>query len=347
VSPPVAENLRDHFREKIWQFGERRSYTFLRDTRDGVVEERRTYLELDLRARRIAAALSARMSRGDRLLLLYPQGLEFVEAFLGCLYAGIVAVPAPVAQFKRSADRIAGIVRDADIRVVLTAADAVEEITAQLAGLGAGGELDVAAVTEAAESGDESAWRAPALDRDGLVYLQYTSGSTSQPKGVMVTHANLLDNGGVIQRLWRTGSDSVIAGWIPHFHDMGLISLLLQPLHVGGDCVFTSPMSFVKRPACWLEMLTRFRGTATIAPDFGFDLCTRTVTDAQLSTLDLSGVRVMANGSEPVRHDTLTAFARRFAPAGFRPESFMPVYGLAEATLIIHSGHFGAGADRP
>jgi acyl-CoA synthetase (AMP-forming)/AMP-acid ligase II len=236
---------------------------------------------------------------------------------------------------RSSTDRIHRIRADAGIRLVLTNTGSVEELTGQL------GEAVTFLATDAAGFGDASRWRPPAPDPHDPVYLQYTSGSTSEPKGVVVTNDNLLHNGELIRDRLMVTESSVLVGWIPHFHDMGLICLLLQPLQVGCDCAFTAPLSFVKRPMLWLDMITRFRATTIVAPDFAYDLCTTRITDAQLSTVDLSSLRVAITGSEPVRVSTLEAFTERFAPAGFRPEVFVPSYGLAEATLLVNAGLTG------
>lgn len=342
MTEPTARTLFDHLRTTLRSHGDSRSVTFLRESRTGMADDRRTFAELDRRAREIAAGLSARVPRGARVLLLYPQGPEFLEAFLGCLYAGVVSVPAPMPQYRRSVERILGILADAGAELVLTQADCLDQLSGQLAGLAPAGHDIRCVATDVPGFGAARDWRSPCPDPDSVVYLQYTSGSTSEPKGVAVTQDNLLHNGGVIRRRWLMDDRSVVVGWIPHFHDMGLISLLLQPLQVGCDCAFTAPLSFVKRPVLWLRMITRFRATTVVAPDFAYDLCTDRVTDAQLAELDLSSLRVAGTGSEPVRVATMDAFARRFAPAGFRRGMFSPCYGLAEATLLVNTCETGA-----
>jgi acyl-CoA synthetase (AMP-forming)/AMP-acid ligase II len=331
MTEPADRTLFDRVRNTLLRWGERRSVTFLRESATGMVDLRRTFAELDRRAREIAGGLAGRVSPGSRVLLLYPQGLEFLEAFLGCLYAGVISVPAPMPRHRSSTDRIHRIRADADIRLVLTNTGSVEELTGQLGSA-------VTFLATDADFGDASRWRPPTPDPHDKVYLQYTSGSTSDPKGVVVTQDNLLHNGDVMRDRFLMSEDSVLVGWIPHFHDMGLIGLLLQPMQVGCDCAFTAPLSFVKRPMLWLDMITRFRATNIIAPDFAYDLCTTRITDAQLSNVDLSTVRIAVTGSEPVRASTLEAFIERFAPAGFRPEAVVPSYGLAEATLLVSAG---------
>ncbi|MDN3022227.1 fatty acyl-AMP ligase [Streptomyces sp. S.PB5] len=294
-----------------------------------------TYAALDTRARRIAVWLRARGAVGRQVLLLHPSGTAFTAAFLGCLYAGAVAVPAPVPTDQgRGLARVTGILRDAEAVAVLTSPELAPALEAWLAAenmphvhcLGTDGEGDFA---------DPADWRPPATGPGDLAFLQYTSGSTSDPKGVMVTHANLLANEAAIQAWTGTGPDTVGGGWLPHYHDLGLIGHILQPLYAGGTAVLMPPTAFLKRPHRWLKMIDDYRLSGSGGPNFAFDLCVRRVTDEQLATLDLSGWRVAPNGAEPVRADTLQAFADRFAPAGFRPETFFPCYGMAETTLLV------------
>lgn len=302
-----------------------------------------TYAALDARARRIAVWLRAHGATGRQVLLLYPSGTGFTAAFLGCLYAGAVAVPAPLPTDQgRQLTRVSGILRDAEAVAVLTAPDLAPALEAWLSSegmthvhcLGTDGEGDFA---------DPADWRAPDTGPGDLAFLQYTSGSTSDPKGVMVTHANLLANEAAIQAWTGTGPDTIGGGWLPHYHDLGLIGHILQPLYTGGTAVLMSPTAFLKRPYRWLKMIDEYRLSGSGGPNFAFDLCVRRVTDEQLATLDLSGWRVAPNGAEPVRADTLQSFADRFAPAGFRPETFFPCYGMAETTLVVT----GAAAESP
>ncbi|MEU6376334.1 fatty acyl-AMP ligase [Streptomyces sp. NPDC046909] len=294
-----------------------------------------TYAALDTRARRIAVWLRARGAVGRQVLLLHPSGTGFTAAFLGCLYAGAVAVPAPLPTDQgRGLARVTGILRDAEAVAVLTSPELAPALEAWLASenmphvhcLGTDGEDGFA---------DPADWRPPATGPGDLAFLQYTSGSTSDPKGVMVTHANLLANEAAIQAWTGTGPDTVGGGWLPHYHDLGLIGHILQPLYTGGTAVLMPPTAFLKRPYRWLKMIDDYRLSGSGGPNFAFDLCVRRVTDEQLATLDLSGWRVAPNGAEPVRADTLQAFADRFAPAGFRPETFFPCYGMAETTLLV------------
>jgi acyl-CoA synthetase (AMP-forming)/AMP-acid ligase II len=293
-----------------------------------------TYAELDHAARSRAAWLQVHHRPGDRALLLYPPGLEFVKTFLGCLYAGVVPVPAPPPSPDRAQlDRTAGIAVDAGVSVVLTTSPLGQAVRERLADAPVANRPPVVA-SDRDSLGDPATWTAPRLSPDATAFLQYTSGSVSDPKGVMVSHRNLSHHQAEIQRRLSTGPDLVLVSWLPHFHDMGLIGQLLHPIWVGGRCVFMAPTTFLRRPVRWLEAISRHRANLTVAPDFAYDLCARTIPDEQLTGLDLSSLRVALNGAEPVRATTLDRFSRRFVPVGFPPAAFSPCYGMAEVTLM-------------
>ncbi len=322
--------------------GDSDAFLFLSDGVRGVEPERLSYAGLDEAAKGVASWLQERGLRGRQVMLLYPSGLEFVKAFVACLYAGAVAVPAPLpSEQGQHFRRVSGIVRDARVGAVLTLGVHAPEVEAWLADEGFS---DVVCLpTDGGPVGDAGAWRDPGVGRADLAFLQYTSGSTSAPKGVMVSHGNLLANEAAIQRSFGNTPDMVIGGWLPFYHDMGLIGHVLQPLWLGSTSVLMSPMSFLRRPVRWLEMISEFGLHGTGGPNFGYDLCVRRVTDAQLEGVDLSTWRTAPNGAEPVRAETLRAFAERFAPYGFRPEAFFPCYGMAETTLVVSAKEPGRG----
>ncbi len=317
------------------EFPERAAYTFLVDGEAETVEL--TYSELEQQARRIAVRLEAQQARGQRVLLLYPPGLEYIAAFWGCLYAGAVAVPAYPPRLNRNLERLQAIVADSEAACALTTTSTlarIEPLLAQTPGLEKLGWLTTDDLPDDL-SDDAVAWRAPHINRESLAFLQYTSGSTATPKGVMVTHGNLLHNEAMIQRAFRQTQESVIVGWLPLYHDMGLIGNVLQPVFAGGRCILMSPVAFLQRPLRWLQAISRYRATTSGAPNFAYDLCARKITAAERETLDLSSWTTAFNGSEPVRAETLERFAETFKSRGFRPSAFYPCYGLAEATLFV------------
>jgi len=323
-----------HVRAQVERFGDTRAYVYLRQAGRELVEDRVTYTELDARARAIAAWLRGRPEADRPVLLLYAEGIDFLPAYLGCLYAGTIAVPAPMPTGARSVGRAARMFDDADIGLVLTTLDVDGLLTVWLQEVGLADRVAVVA-TDGDPLADPDGWRMPQLGGDTVAFLQYTSGSTSEPKGVVVTHANLLSNEAAIATALGLDHTMVGAGWLPHFHDMGLIGMLLQALYVGSDLVFMSPLTFLKRPVRWLEMIDRYSAHATVAPNFAYDLVARRVSDEDLARLDLSSLRVALNGAEPIRPQTLAAVIDRLGEARFRPDAFVTCYGMAEATLLV------------
>lgn len=311
---------------------ERDAYTFLVDGETDAVKL--TYRELDRGARAVAAELETVCERGARALLLFPPGLDYIVAFCGCLYAGVVAVTAYPPRMNRNLQRLQAIVADSDAAVALTTTATLARIKPSLAqqeGLENLRWLE----TDNLPNDPAVGWRMLDINRETLALLQYTSGSTATPKGVMVTHGNLVHNESMIQRAFRQTPDSIIVGWLPLYHDMGLIGTVLQPLFTGSRCVLMSHVAFLQRPVRWLEAISRHRATTSGAPNFGYEMCTRKVTPEERESLDLSTWTTAFNGSEPVRADTLEQFSKTFAPCGFRASAFYPCYGLAEATLFV------------
>jgi amino acid adenylation domain-containing protein/non-ribosomal peptide synthase protein (TIGR01720 family) len=296
-----------------------------------------TYGELDLRARAVAVLLQSRNLAEQRVLLLYPPGLDFIVAFCGCLYARAVAVPSSFPQTKRGLSRLQAIADDAQAAGVLTTRQVlsrIESLQDERASWTQG--LDWLTTDSIAD--DAADWREPLINSDALAYLQYTSGSTATPKGVMVTHGNVLENSAYIRHGFEHGPESVSLSWLPHFHDMGLVDGIIQPLYSGFTGLLMSPTTLLQNPARWLQAISRYGVTHSGGPNFAYDLCVRRIDEAARASLDLSTWSVAYNGAEPVRHETLERFAAAFASCGFRRESFYPAYGLAEATLKVTGG---------
>jgi acyl-CoA synthetase (AMP-forming)/AMP-acid ligase II len=345
-----CETLIDLLRDRAEDQPDRLAFRFLLD---GEQEEATlTYGELDQRARAVGAWLREHLpSPGRPVALLHRPGLDFLAAFFGCLYGGAIAIPTyppHPARRNRTASRLEAIVADAAPAAALTTSDllpAVEPLMrredAEPSGLLAVDRLwEPAASSPGDPSADELAarWTRPAVDADSLAMLQYTSGSTGTPNGVMLSHGNLLHNSEQIRIFFEHTEDSQCLSWLPPYHDMGLIGGILQPLYAGFPSTLFSPLHFLQQPIRWLRAVTRWKITSSGGPNFAYDLCVEKISPEERGELDLSSWDVAWNGAEPVRADTLDRFAAAFASCGFRREAFYPCYGLAEATLMVSGG---------
>jgi len=309
------------------------AYTFLAE---GEQEERSiTYLELEERARAIGGWLQSCTRVNDRILLLLPPGLEYVEAFFGCAFGGVIAVPAypPRRRVNRGEGRISAIMQDAAPSVVLTN----QAIAPKLLHGADDGKSEIGHVQEVERISQDwaQAWKDPAIREETIAFIQYTSGSTALPKGVMVSHGNLLHNQQMIRDACHHNASSTFVGWLPLYHDMGLVGNIMQPLYIGSSCILMSPVAFVQKPVRWLRAISRYRAHTSGGPNFAYDLCVRKITDQECEGLDLSSWSVAFNGAEPVRQETLDRFAEKFRPYGFDRHALTPCYGLAEASLIV------------
>jgi len=312
------------------------AFTFLVNGEDEQVHL--TNKELDRQARAIGAWLESLGLVGQRALLLYPPGLEFISAFFGCLYAGVAAVPVYPPRRNRSMGRIQAIADDAEAMVALTTDVVLRRVEPLIDETPHLKELEWLATCRVPDRMDER-WEMPDIHGDTLAFLQYTSGSTGTPKGVMLNHANLLHNSASIAYVFEHTRSGLGVFWLPSYHDMGLIGGILQPLYVGRPNILMSPMAFLQRPYRWLSAISRFRGTTSGGPNFAYELCVRKITAEQRANLDLSSWEVAFNGAEPVREETIERFVEAFGPCGFRREAFFPCFGLAEATLIVSGGY--------
>ncbi|MEG4072283.1 amino acid adenylation domain-containing protein [Microcoleus sp. Pol14C2] len=309
-------------------------YTFLSDGKAETASL--TYRELDAIARSHAVRLQTLGVTGERALLLFPPGLDYLAAFFGCLYAKAIAVPLYPPKLKRNLAKISAIALDAGATVAIAPARHLENLeqlceqAPELKGL--------RWLTAEILAGDGEKWQQPPIHPDEVAYLQYTSGSTSTPKGVMVSHANVLYNIEYIDRGFDHDAESVAVTWLPHFHDMGLIDGLLKPLYLGIPSYFMPPAAFIQNPMCWLEAISRYKATHSGGPNFAYDLCASKISkilgDGE-KMLDLSSWRVAYNGAEPIHKETLERFTKAFEPCGFQADAFCPAYGMAETTLKI------------
>ncbi|WP_198299647.1 non-ribosomal peptide synthetase [Tumebacillus avium] len=330
----MFHTLVDLLRWRAVEQPEQLAYTFLLE--DGE-QAAYTYQEIDRKARALGAALQGMGAAGERALLLYQPGMEYLVAFFGCLYGGVQAVPAYPPRQNGNLDRLQAVVSDASARFALTTSGILPGIAKRFADTPGLSELKWVE-TDTLPADLSSNWVEPVIGKDSLAFLQYTSGSTSAPKGVMLSHGNLLHNLALIHERFGITKETEGVVWLPPYHDMGLIGGILQPLYGGYHMSLMAPVSFITKPLRWLEAISRTGATLGGGPNFAYELCVQKITPEQRDTLDLSKWENAFTGAEPVRHETLQKFAEYFAPAGFRKEAFYPCYGLAEGTLFVSGG---------
>ncbi|MCB0167234.1 MAG: amino acid adenylation domain-containing protein, partial [Anaerolineae bacterium] len=308
------------------------AYTFLRD---GEVEDGNlSYQALDQQARAIAARLQTIGRPGERVLLLFQPGLDYIAAFFGCLYAGMIAVPAYPPHPKRPMSRLKTIITNAEPKLCLASHDIWAKVAPRFAQDSTLTDL-MGISTDTVDTAQADTWQRSNITSETLAFLQYTSGSTGTPKGVMVSHGNLLHNERLMATAMGHTSETIFVGWAPLFHDLGLVGNILQPLYLGIPCTLMSPLAFLQKPVRWLQAISHYRATSSGGPNFAYDLCVQKINPEDYPALDLSCWQVAFNGSEPVRAETMDRFAHTFQRYGFRPQAFYPAYGLAEATLFI------------
>ncbi|MEM8947281.1 MAG: aminotransferase class I/II-fold pyridoxal phosphate-dependent enzyme [Planctomycetota bacterium] len=328
-------NLVELLQHRALHQGDDIGFRFLTDGERETVEW--TYADVDRKARAIATSLQSMGLEGERALLLYPSGLDFVAAFFGCLYAGVTAVPAYPPRRNRNMARIDAIAGDAEAKIALTTFDVLERVQTMISDTPSLQQIRWRATDQWGEELADN-WQRPDVHGETLAFLQYTSGSTGTPKGVMLSHANLMHNSAMISYAFEHTRSGSGCFWLPLYHDMGLIGGILQPLYMGKSNTLFSPTHFLQKPVRWLQMLSQTGCTISGGPNFAYDLCVEKVTAEQKTTLDLSRWALAFNGAEPVRADTIDRFSKAFAECGFRREAFYPCYGLAEATLIVTGG---------
>jgi acyl-CoA synthetase (AMP-forming)/AMP-acid ligase II len=328
--PTTCSTLVEILRERAARQGAERIYTFLH----GQEEQSLTYAELDAIARSGAARLLEQCSPGDRALLIYPPGLNYVIALFACMYAGVISVPSYVPRPNRPLSRLEAIMANAEPKVALT----TRELLNAPKGMFRQQEGPLAHLprlaTDDLPSDGAAEFSMPKITAETPVILQYTSGSTASPKGVTLTHGNIVDNTAAIEKNFPLSSESSTVFWLPPYHDMGLIGGILQPLCTGFPVCLMSPVSFLQRPSRWLQTISRLRATCSGGPNFAYDLCVRRIGEDEMGEIDLSSWKIAFNGAEPIRKQTLDDFSEKFGRCGFQRSSFHPCYGLAETTLM-------------
>ncbi|MBL7684763.1 MAG: AMP-binding protein, partial [Deltaproteobacteria bacterium] len=329
------KHLIDLFELRTEENPQAKPYTFLED---GESQERSITLEaLTKQAKALAVHLQEKGYAGQTALLLFPPGIDYIVSFLGCLYAGVIAVPAyppDPNRLSRTLPRLLSVIQDAQAKLVLST-----EAICSMADFFFSQAPDLASLdwiaSDRIDSSFLTSWKPPQMDSNSLAFLQYTSGSTGSPKGVMLSHGNLLHNLKMIQHAFAAKREDVGVSWLPPYHDMGLIGGILEPVYAGCSTILFSPLDFLKHPIRWLKAISKYRGTISGAPNFAYEMCIRKVTEEQKSQLDLSSWTLAFSGAEPIRPETLRRFAQSFAPCGFKKEALYTCYGLAESTLIV------------
>ncbi|HAT8860184.1 TPA: AMP-binding protein [Legionella pneumophila subsp. pneumophila] len=334
-----CQSLVDVVRLRALHSPNKKSCTFLNKE----LEETMTYEQLDRHAKAIAATLQAEGAKpGDRVLLLFAPGLPLIQAFLGCLYAGCIAVPIyPPAQ-EKLLDKAQRIVTNSKPIIVLMIADHIKKFTADELNTNPKFLKIPAIALDSIELNRSSSWQPTSIKSNDIAFLQYTSGSTMHPKGVMVSHHNLLDNLNKIFTSFHMNDETIIFSWLPPHHDMGLIGCILTPIYGGIQAIMMSPFSFLQNPLSWLKHITKYRATISGSPNFAYDYCVKRIREEKKEGLDLSSWVTAFNGAEPVRAETMEHFYQAFKEFGFRKEAFYPCYGLAEATLLVTGGTPGS-----
>jgi acyl-CoA synthetase (AMP-forming)/AMP-acid ligase II len=334
-------SLADLLRHRAAAQPDERAYVALSDR--GGEEASITFAALAARAAALATAIAAEAAPGERALLVCPNGIGFLIGFFACVLAGVIAVPLMPPRRSGARDAGAGILADCAPRLGLAPRALIAGERGDVAGHFAGAGLAWLAV-DAAPTAPPQGLPPRAGAGSDIALLQYTSGSTAAPKGVMVSHGNLLANLGMIAQALGNTRRSTCVGWVPLYHDMGLILSALQSLYVGATGVLMAPAAFMQRPLSWLRAIADYRAEVAAAPNFAYDLCVDRYRPERMDGVDLSRWRLALNGAEPVRADTLRRFAATFAPHGFAAEAIYPAYGMAEATVLIAAGRRGEGA---
>lgn len=315
---------------------EKTAFIFLKN---GEIEyQRLSYFLLDQYARNIAVFLQKQGLKGQRALLLYDTEYEFICAFFGCLYAEVIPVPLGWSRRKQSITKVKNIIQDASVKILLTSEPLLSTIRPLLAQDLQLNSLLCLATDTILSTTEPSFWSIPEIDDNQIAFIQYTSGSTSDPKGVIVSHGNLIHNQQMIKASFGHSEKTIFSSWLPLYHDMGLIGNVLQPLYLGILGVFMSPIAFIQKPLRWLQAISQYQATTSGAPNFAYDLCVQKFDPQQCIGLDLSSWEVAFNGSEPVRAETMRKFSKIYGEYGFKSEAFLPCYGMAETTLLAAAG---------
>ena len=335
IFPLPGNNMVEVFEKNCSLHPDKVIYYYLED---GFNESARiVFSQMNRRVKSVAAALQSRFTKGDRALMLFPSGIEFIVSLFGCFYSGVIGVPAYPPRKNRMFDRFESIVKDGSPSVILTTSKIRDDIMKNFSGEECLKGLDFI-VYEEIEDEMEYRWKDPGTKPEDIALLQYTSGSTGAPSGVMVSHRNMIQNSEYIKHAFGHDEGAFGVNWLPGFHDMGLIGALMQPPYMGVTNAIIPPNAFLLRPMNWLRAISKYRATTAGGPNFALDFCVERLKPEELEGVDLSSVRPFFCGAEPIRKETLERFSEAFRPYGFHPRQIYPCYGMAESVLIVTGG---------
>ncbi|MFQ5559759.1 MAG: aminotransferase class I/II-fold pyridoxal phosphate-dependent enzyme [Nitrospinota bacterium] len=330
-----CKNIASILKERGKLFPEDPAYSFFERLEETQLSL--NYFELDQKARAVAATLQKKGIRGERALLIYPTGLDFITAFMGCLYSGVIAIPVWPPTEDKSIRNLKHIIKDANPALALTNSALKNNEQFTNFSRDSQKENNLQWIDTGEISNDlASNYQEESVGEDDIAYLQYTSGSTSDPKGVKISHRNIIANARLIEQTYSLSRSTIGLSWLPHYHDMGLVGKILSPIYTGCQVVFTAPQTFIKRPLLWLQAISRFKATISSAPNYAYDICASLAEKARIDQqLDLSSWEVAISGGEPVKASTLRRFTKAFSRFGLDPKVLCPSYGLAESTLLV------------
>ena len=324
----ASETILDILRERGAEFPDKRILTFLRNGE--IIEDQWTYKNLFQHIQQVSTSLQLQSTEGSRVLILLPQGLSYVGALFGCFYSKVIAVPVYPPKRNRADLRIKSIFKDCKPDVIISTSKIRESAQKHNHYLNGAKWIDYSEVMSVKNN-----FEPKQIMPDDIALLQYTSGSTGSPKGVMVTHNNIIENSKILKEAFKLSTKDVAVSWLPLFHDMGLIEGLIQPIFSNFPLILMSPLDFIQKPFRWLKAMSDFKGTHAGSPNFGYDLCCEKISEDSIEVLDLSQVNTFYNGAETVKNYTLERFTQKFQKAGLKKTAMFPCYGMAEATLMI------------
>lgn len=326
-------NIVQILRDRAYSNPDKDVFLYIENTN---VVDKVNYKNLDIHASAVANTLNDMNAIKHSAILLFEPGIDFIKAFMGCLYSSVKAVPLQLPSTNQdSLNKVGGIIINSGAKVILTTSKTKKKLISKFSEEAKDINIPILSIDEIKETDIPSIYPIEKIDPNKIAFLQYTSGSTGNPKGVMVSHDNIMKNQAMIKEAFSHDENLIVCGWLPHYHDMGLIGNILQTIYVGGQAYLMSPFEFISKPVRWLQSISKFKATTCGGPNFAFDHCVNRIKPEALKNINLESWKVAMNGAEPVQIKTLKSFCEKFSQCGFREEMLFPTYGLAEATLFV------------